>query len=84
LESVDINVNMNEIPFDDSPPTVTSGIRIGTPAVTTRGMTQQDMVRLGDIISRALRGRDDPTVLADARDQVRELTLAFPLYPELG
>ena len=83
LDSVDINVNMNEIPYDDTPATVTSGIRIGTPAVTTRGMRQEHMGLLGGLISRALNYRFDTAELIEVRGQVRELNRAFPVYPEL-
>jgi glycine hydroxymethyltransferase len=83
LESVGINVNMNEIPYDETPPTVTSGIRLGTPAVTTRGMKPGHMDTLGALISRALKHRDDSSVLDSVRSGARELLDAFPLYPEL-
>ena len=80
LESVGINVNMNEIPYDETPPTVTSGIRIGTPAVTTRGMKPEHMETLGALISRALKNKDDETVLDKVRSEARDLIGAFPLY----
>jgi glycine hydroxymethyltransferase len=83
LDLVDINVNMNEIPFDKAPPTVTSGIRIGTPSVTTRGMMPEDMGLIGDLIARAIKHRADAGALAEVRGEVRELTRAFPIYPEL-
>lgn len=83
LDSVDINVNMNEIPYDDAPATVTSGIRIGTPAVTSRGMRPEHMELLGGLISRALNGRSDTSVLLEVRGRVRELTVAFPVYPNI-
>lgn len=84
LESLGINVNMNEIPYDPQPPTVTSGIRIGTPAVTTRGMGTAEMERIGSLISLALKSRSSEGALAEVRAGVRELTEAFPVYPELG
>ena len=83
LESVDINVNMNEIPFDETPPTVTSGIRLGTPAVTTRGMQPEDMDLLGGLITRALKKGTDEAALADVRAEVAELSRRFPVYPGL-
>jgi glycine hydroxymethyltransferase len=83
LESVDINVNMNEIPFDEMPPTVTSGIRLGTPAVTTRGMQPSDMESLGGLVSRALKNSRDEAVLAGVRAEVAELTVRFPIYGDL-
>lgn len=83
LDSVDINVNMNEIPFDETPPTITSGIRLGTPAVTTRGMKPADMEVLGGLISRALKSKGGEAVLTEVRGQVAELSRSFPIYPEL-
>jgi glycine hydroxymethyltransferase len=83
LESVGINVNMNEIPYDETPPTVTCGIRMGTPAITTRGMSPEHMGTLGGFIARALKQRGKESALADVRANVRELLAGFPLYPEL-
>lgn len=80
LESVGINVNMNEIPYDDTPPTVTSGIRLGTPAVTTRGMKPEHMEVLGGLISKALKNRGDEGSLGWVRAEARDLISAFPLY----
>jgi glycine hydroxymethyltransferase len=80
LDSVDINTNMNEIPYDPTPPTVTSGIRIGTPAVTTRGMKPADMELLGSVISRALKSRGDESVLKEIRGEVAEMAQRFPIY----
>ncbi|MBU1670225.1 MAG: serine hydroxymethyltransferase [Actinobacteria bacterium] len=81
LESVGICANMNEIPYDETPPTVTSGIRIGTPAVTTRGMGPAEMEELGAMISTALKQRDSESALAGVRSRARELADAFPVYP---
>ncbi|MHB8896548.1 MAG: serine hydroxymethyltransferase, partial [Candidatus Geothermincolia bacterium] len=83
LDSVDINVNMNEIPYDETPPTVTSGIRLGTPAATTRGMKPADMDLLGGLIAQALKSKGDEAQLAGVKSQISELTTRFPLYPEL-
>jgi glycine hydroxymethyltransferase len=80
LESVGINVNMNEIPYDETPPTVTSGIRIGTPAVTTRGMKPEHMEVLGALISRALKNKGDPEVLDRVRAEARDFISGFPIY----
>ena len=80
LDSVDINTNMNEIPYDPTPPTVTSGIRLGTPAVTTRGMQPGDMDHLGDVISRALKSRGDESLLAGIRGEVAEMAARFSIY----
>ncbi len=83
LDSVGINVNMNEIPYDETPPTVTSGIRIGTPAVTTRGMKPDDMEVLGDLISRALKSGDDESTLDAVRAEAADLISRFPIYPDI-
>lgn len=80
LESVGITVNKNSIPFDENPPMVASGLRIGTPALTTRGMGAGEMERVGDLIARVLDAREDRDVLESARREVRELAAAFPLY----
>ncbi|MGG4129297.1 serine hydroxymethyltransferase [Paenibacillus illinoisensis] len=80
LEHVGITVNKNTIPGETTSPFVTSGIRIGTPALTTRGMDEEEMIRLGRCIARALRHRDDPVVIAKVREQTAELAGAFPLF----
>ncbi len=80
LESVGITANMNEIPYDDTPPTVTRGIRLGTPAVTTRGMKPEHMDALGGLISRALKNMNDDSVLDWVRAEARDLIGNFPLY----
>ena len=77
-----ITVNKNAIPFDKNPPMVASGIRIGTPAVTTRGMGEPEMDLIGDLITRVLRSAEDDRVLADVRAEVEALCRTFPLYPE--
>jgi glycine hydroxymethyltransferase len=75
-------VNKNAIPFDTRGPTVTSGIRIGTPAVTTRGMREADMVRAAAFIDRVLSNLGNTSVELAVRNEVHELTERFPLYPE--
>ena len=82
LDRAWITVNKNGIPFDTRGPMVTSGIRIGTPAVTTRGMKEPEMARIAELIDRVLSRPGDGGVEATVRNQVQELTAQFPLYPE--
>ena len=82
LGEAGITVNKNAIPFDANPPMKPSGIRIGTPALTTRGMKETEMRQVGRWIAEALNGRTDASVLAKIRRQVVELADAFPLYAE--
>jgi glycine hydroxymethyltransferase len=77
-----ITVNKNAIPFDQNPPMVASGIRIGTPAVTTRGMREAEMDLVGELITRALSTPDDDAALGAVRAEVERLCRKFPLYPE--
>jgi glycine hydroxymethyltransferase len=77
-----ITVNKNAIPFDTNPPLRPSGIRLGTPALTTRGMKEKEMRQIGLWIAEGLRNRTDSAVLAGIRKQVLELAESFPLYPE--
>ena len=72
------------MPDDPRSPFVASGVRIGTPAVTTQGMDEADMGAVADLIARALRGRDDPSALAAVAAEARALCAAKPPYPELG
>jgi glycine hydroxymethyltransferase len=83
LEEAGLTVNKNTIPYDANPPLVASGIRIGTAALTTRGMKEPEMERVGDFIAEVLRAPDDETVRADVRARVRELCGRFPLYDAL-
>ncbi|MBI4426214.1 MAG: serine hydroxymethyltransferase [Candidatus Kerfeldbacteria bacterium] len=84
LDSVGITVNKNMIPDDQRKPMDPSGIRIGTPALTTRGFTEADMTRIGEMIVKVLRSPNDESVQQQARQLVRELTAAHPLYPGLA
>ncbi|RLF28729.1 MAG: serine hydroxymethyltransferase, partial [Thermoplasmata archaeon] len=83
LGKADITVNRNTIPFDPQKPFITSGIRIGTPAVTTRGMKEDEMREIARMIHRVLTNIEDEKVINEVRDKVKELCAAFPLYPEL-
>jgi glycine hydroxymethyltransferase len=78
-----ITVNKNAIPFDQHPPLVASGIRIGTPAVTTRGLKEADMDVIAGLIGRVLSAPDDEAVARAVRDEVLAICRRYPLYPEL-
>jgi glycine hydroxymethyltransferase len=80
LGKAGITVNKNMIPFDPEKPMVTSGVRIGTPAITSRGMKEADMASVGALIVEALDHAQDTTRLASIRERVKELTHSFPLY----
>jgi glycine hydroxymethyltransferase len=80
LDRAGITVNKNTIPFDTNSPMVASGIRIGTPALTTRGMKEPEMEEIGRLIARALAGVDDEFVLAGVKKDVGKLCARFPLY----
>lgn len=83
LDRVNITVNKNLIPFDKNSPVVTSGIRVGTPAVTTRDMKEPQMQGIAEIINLALTNRDRDSALKDCADKVAKLVKKFPLYREL-
>ncbi len=82
LDAARITVNKNTVPFDPRSPFVTSGVRIGTPAVTSRGMREAEMAVIGDFIARALAAVGNPSVLRAIGDEVRDLCRRFPIYPE--
>ncbi len=81
LEHVGITANKNTVPFDQESPFVTSGIRLGTPALTTRSMGPDQMRQIADIMDRAVSGRQDPAILDGLRGESEELCRQFPLYP---
>ena len=83
LGKANITVNKNAVPFDPQKPTVTSGIRIGTSALTTRGMKEAEMKKIARMISEVVKNIDDDTVIQRVREEVRELCEQFPLYPEI-
>lgn len=83
LDAVKVTVNKNNIPFDDKPPAVTSGIRLGTPAVTTRGMREEEMMEIADLIALVAGNPGSTQVMHEVRKRVEELLAGFPLYPEL-
>ena len=79
LDHAGITVNKNGIPFDTEKITLGGGIRIGTPAVTTRGMREEEMMEVADLIHRALSNKDNPNEIAKVREEVRALTRNYPL-----
>ena len=83
LDKAHITLNKNAVPFDDKSPFVTSGIRIGVPAITTRGLKETDMETIAALIDRVLVAPDDETVLAQVRSSVMDLMKQFPLYAEI-
>ncbi|MFH1947355.1 MAG: serine hydroxymethyltransferase [Candidatus Magasanikbacteria bacterium] len=84
LDKASITVNKNMIPDDTRSPFDPSGIRLGTPALTTRGMKEAEMEIVADMIERVLMNHEDEEILAQVKQEVKELTSKFPLYPELG
>lgn len=83
LDQVGITVNKNAIPFDPTSPFVTSGIRLGTPAATARGMNEEAMKVIAEVIALVLKNPEDQQVLDQAQGMVRDLTAKFPLYPNM-
>jgi glycine hydroxymethyltransferase len=83
LGEVNITVNKNLIPFDEKSPLVTSGIRLGTAAISTRNMKEPQMQEIASLINEALEGRNDPAKLAETKKGTIALARKFPLYPEL-
>jgi glycine hydroxymethyltransferase len=84
LDKAHITLNKNSVPFDDKSPFVTSGIRIGVPAVTTRGFVESDMQFIADNIDKVLMNADDDSVISSVRSEINSFMEKFPLYPELG
>ena len=84
LDKAGITANKNTIPFETRSPFVASGIRLGTPAVTTRGMGIEEMKQIADFIQRVREHIEDEEYLTNMKSEVRALTARFPLYPELG
>jgi glycine hydroxymethyltransferase len=80
LGKVDITINKNMVPFDTKSPFVTSGMRVGTAAVTTRGLKEADMKKIVDLIDRALQHHADDAALAQIKAEVNAWMVQFPLY----
>ena len=83
LDKAHITVNRNSVPFDDKSPFITSGIRIGVPAVTTRGMKEEHMETVVAMIDKVLMNVDNESVISSTQSEVKEFMKQFPLYPEL-
>lgn len=84
LVKADITLNKNMVPYDDKSPFITSGIRVGVPAITTRGLRQADMQQVVNWLDRVLVSPDDEAVIATVKGEVNEFMKAFPLYPEMA
>jgi glycine hydroxymethyltransferase len=80
LIQADITINKNMVPFDDKSPFVTSGMRVGTAAMTTRGLKENDMSQIVDMVDKALMNHDNETVLKQIKGEVNEWVKQFPLY----
>ena len=83
LEKANITLNKNTIPFDDKSPFITSGIRLGVPAITTRGLKEKDILKVVDLVDRVLTNADNETEIGLVRKEVLSFMQEFPLYPEL-
>ena len=84
LDQACITLNKNAVPFDDKSPFVTSGIRVGVAAVTTRGMKENDMQTVVDLVDKVLMNLENEKTVGSVKNEVKEWMKAFPLYPELG
>ncbi|MGN6195799.1 MAG: serine hydroxymethyltransferase [Ginsengibacter sp.] len=84
LDHANITLNKNAVPFDDKSPFVTSGIRVGVPAITTRGMKENDMITVVDFVDKVLMNLDDEKVISLVKNNVKDFMKQFVLYPELG
>jgi glycine hydroxymethyltransferase len=83
LDKAHITLNKNAVPFDDKSPFVTSGVRVGVPAITTRGMKEEHMETVVALIDKVLMKIDDETTIKNCLEEVKALMNNFPLYPEL-
>jgi glycine hydroxymethyltransferase len=83
LDLAHITLNKNAVPFDDKSPFVTSGIRVGVPAVTTRGLREKEMEQIVTLIDQVLMQADNEIVIGQTREEVKALMKQFPLYPAL-
>lgn len=84
LDKAAITLNKNAVPFDDKSPFVTSGIRVGVPAITTRGLKENDMQTVVDFVDKVLMNMDDEKTISSVKNEVKDFMKQFVLYPELG
>ena len=84
LDKAHITLNKNSVPFDDKSPFVTSGIRVGVPSITTRGMREEHMQTVVDMVDKVLMNIDNENVISEVQNDVKAFMQQFPLYPELG
>lgn len=80
LGRVYITVNKNSIPYDELKPFYTSGIRLGSPALTTRGLKEDDMVKIATFIDKALRNKNDEMILENIKEEIKKMMVKFPLF----
>ncbi|HRP60895.1 MAG TPA: serine hydroxymethyltransferase, partial [Vicingus sp.] len=80
LVKADITVNKNMVPFDDKSPFVTSGIRVGTAAITTRGVKEAEIVKIVELLDRVITNKDNEAIIEEVRDEVNELMENYPLF----
>jgi len=80
LVTADITVNKNMVPFDDKSPFVTSGIRVGTAAITTRGLKENHIVKIVELIDKVITNKDNESIIEEVREEVNEMMSQFPLF----
>ena len=83
LSDAGITTNKNAIPFDPQPPAIASGVRIGTPGITTRGMKEKEVELIADLISKALNNHQNDEILSSCKEEVKNLCMQFPIYSHL-
>ena len=83
LVTADITVNKNMVPFDDKSPFVTSGIRVGTAAVTTRGVKEEQIIKIVALLDKVIMNRDNQNLIEEVKNEVNDMMNAYPLYQKL-
>jgi glycine hydroxymethyltransferase len=84
MDAAGITLNKNSVPFDEASPFNPSGLRLGTPAVTTRGMKQSEMKVIGESIAKVIDNYEDKAKLESINQEIKELVKKFPIYPGMG